>query len=129
MWLGSAALSLLAADIAHAQDGLDLSLFSFGTADVMQLSVLVGVMGAALFSAILLIRERARTAAENVELRAKVADLNGAIRRSDALVNLRDQRLDRLERASAASRISLGTLPAEAGAPDERAPSSPSDAG
>lgn len=119
MWLGSAAVSLLAVDVAHAQDGLDLSLLSFGTADVMQLSVLVGVMGAALFSAILLIRERGRTAAENIELRAKVADLNGAIRRSDALVNLRDQRLIVWNDERRKPEL-LGTLPAEAGAPDER---------
>ena len=40
-----------------------------------------------------LIRERARTSAENVELRGRIADLNAALQRSEALLNLRDQRL------------------------------------
>ena len=119
MWLASTGASLFATDIAHAQDGPALSLSSFGTADVMQMSMLVGVMGAALFSAVILIRERARTAAENVELRAKVADLNGAIRRSDALVNLRDQRLIVWNEERRKPEL-LGSLPAETGAPDDR---------
>ena len=59
----------------------------------MQLAVFVGVTGAALLSAIVLIRERARTSAENVELRSRVADVNAALRRSEALLNLRDQRV------------------------------------
>jgi signal transduction histidine kinase len=116
----SAASSLLVAGAAHAQGGLPGSLFSFGTVEVMQVSMLVGVMGAAMLSAIAMIRERARTAAENVELRVKVADLNAALRRSEALLNLRDQRLivwnDDRRRPEL-----LGTLPAESGAPDERA--------
>jgi signal transduction histidine kinase len=109
----------LAPATAHAQDALSRSIVSFGTADVVQLSVLAGVMGAALLSAIFLIRERARTAAENVELRARVADLHGAIRRSDALVNLRDQRLIVWNEERRKPEI-LGTLPPESGAPDER---------
>ena len=52
-----------------------------------------GVMGAALLSAIFLMRERARTAAENQELRGRIADLNAALQRTDALLNLRDQRV------------------------------------
>ena len=116
----SAASSLFVADLAHAQNGLPGSLFSFGTVEVMQVSMLVGVMGAALLSAIVMIRERARTAAENVELRAKVADLNAAIRRSEALLNLRDQRLIVWNDDRKKPEL-LGTLPAESGAPDERA--------
>ena len=118
--LACAASSLFVADLAHAQNGLTDSLFSFGTVEVMQVSMLVGVMGAALLSAIVMIRERARTAAENVELRAKVADLNAAIRRSEALLNLRDQRLIVWNDDRKKPEL-LGTLPAESGAPDERA--------
>jgi hypothetical protein len=124
----SAGFSILVADLAHAQEPLSAKLFSIGTAEVMQLSMLVGVMGAALISAIVMIRERARTAAENVELRAKVADLNGAIRRAEALLNLRDQRLVVWNDDRRKPEL-LGTLPVESGAPDERAPSSPSAAG
>ena len=52
---------------------------SVGTCEVIQSPVFAGVMGAALLSAIWLIRERARTASENRELRSRVADLNSAL--------------------------------------------------
>ncbi len=112
-------LSLVATGLAHAQDGVAGSLFSIGTVEVMQIAMLVGVMGAALLSAIVMIRERARTAAENVELRARLADLNGAIRRSEALLNLRDQRLIVWNDERKKPEL-LGALPSESGAPDER---------
>lgn len=115
----SSALTLLAAGPAFAQEAAAGSLFSIGAVEVMQISMLVGVMGAALLSAIVMIRERARTAAENTELRAKIADLNGAIRRSEALLNLRDQRVIVWNDDRKKPEL-LGTLPAESGAPDER---------
>ena len=62
LW-SSAASSLLAAGLAHAQEAPARPLLSFGTFEVMQLAMFAGVMGAALLSAIFLIRERARTAA------------------------------------------------------------------
>ncbi|MBX3581749.1 MAG: PAS-domain containing protein [Rhizobiaceae bacterium] len=112
--------ALLAAGPALAQDRLAATLFSFGTFEVIQFSMLAGVMGAALLSAIVLIRERARTAAENVTLRARVADLNGEIRRSEALLGLRDQRLIVWNDEHRKPEL-LGSLPSESGAPDERA--------
>ena len=91
----------------------------FTTVEVIQLAVLIGVMGAALLSAIALIRERARIAAENAELRARIADLNATIQRGDALLNLRDQRL--VVWSSDRQKVELmGALPVEAGAPDDR---------
>jgi len=121
LW-ASAAVFALVPHFAHAQETLAASLlpFSFGTFEVIQVSMLVGVMGAALLSAIFLMRERARSAAENVTLRAKVADLNGAIRRSEALLGLRDQRLIVWNDDHRKPEL-LGTLPAETGAPEERA--------
>ncbi|MCX7302752.1 MAG: ATP-binding protein [Hyphomicrobiales bacterium] len=119
--LGTAsAMPLLAAGPALAQGEATASLFSIGTVEVMQIAVLVGVMGAALLSAIVMIRERARMATENAELRAKVADLNGAIRRSEALLNLRDQRVIVWNDDRKKPEL-LGSLPADSGAPDERA--------
>ena len=61
-----------------------------------------------------------RTAAENVELRGRVADLNAAIQRSEALLNLRDQRVIVWNNDRKKPEL-IGSLPAESGAPDERA--------
>ncbi|HEY6632266.1 MAG TPA: ATP-binding protein [Rhizobiaceae bacterium] len=120
LWTASAS-SMLAAGVAHAQEAAHpRSLFSFNTADVMQLAMFTGVMGAALLSAIFLIRERTRTAAENVELRSRIADLNAAIQRSEALLNLRDQRVIVFNNDRRKPEL-IGSLPVESGAPDERA--------
>lgn len=113
--------SVLLADLAVAQGAAEYPAgLSIGTVEVMQLAVFVGVMGAALLSAIAMIRERARIAAENVDLRARVADLNAAVQRSDALLNLRDQRVVVWAREQQKPEL-LGSLPSEAAAPDDRA--------
>ena len=104
---------------ALAQEGA-LSI-SFSTVEVIQiLAVFTGVVGAALISVIVLIRERGRTSAENVVLRARIADLNASIQRGDALLNLRDQRL--IVWASDRRNVELlGALPADTAAPADRA--------
>jgi signal transduction histidine kinase len=121
--LGATSLStLLAADLAFAQTEAVVrsSGLSVDTVEVIQISMFAGVMGAALISAIVLIRERARTSAENVELRNRIADLNASLQRSDALLNLRDQRV--VVWASEKQKPELvGALPAETGAPEDRA--------
>jgi signal transduction histidine kinase len=92
----------------------------FGTLEVIQFAVFVGVTAAALLSAIVLIRERTRIATENGELRSRIADLNASLQRSDALMNLRDQRVVVWSNDRTKAEL-VGALPAEAGAPDERA--------
>ena len=93
---------------------------SMSTLDVMQLAMFVGVMGAALLSAVWLIRERGRTASQNIELRGRVAELGQSLRRAEALINVRDQRI--VVWANDSTRPDLvGALPAEAGAPEDRA--------
>ncbi|TIQ30433.1 MAG: PAS domain-containing protein [Mesorhizobium sp.] len=92
---------------------------SLSTVEVMQLAMFAGVMGAALVSAIFLIRERARTASQNVQLRARIADVNAALQRSEALLNLRDQRVVVWSSESKKPEL-IGSLPLESGAPDER---------
>jgi hypothetical protein len=89
MFGGAASLLALVPGTAAAAD----QAAAFTTVDVIQLAVLLGVLSAALLSAIALIRERARIAAENVELRGRVADLGAALQRSESLLNLRDQRV------------------------------------
>jgi len=93
---------------------------NISTVEVMQLAVFAGVMGAALLSAVVLIRERAKISAENTSLRSRIADLNASLQRSEALLNLRDQRV--VVWAGEDQRTELvGSLPPESGAPDDRA--------
>ncbi|MDX8480589.1 PAS-domain containing protein [Mesorhizobium sp. VK24D] len=105
---------------AHAETGIARQAGqSVSTVEVMQLAMFVGVMGAALVSAIFLIRERARTSTQNVELRARIADINAALQRSEALLNLRDQRVVVWTSENKKAEL-IGSLPLESGAPDER---------
>lgn len=111
--LGATSLStLLLADIAVAQTDAAVRMagLSVDTFEVMQMAMFTGVMGAALISAIVLIRERARTSGENAELRTRIADLNAALQRSEALLNLRDQRVvvDRREAEAGTDRDTAG---------------------
>src|SRR5690606_16375172 len=82
--------------------------------------VFAGVLGAAMMSAIWLIRERTRVSSENADLRSRVADLNAALNRSEALLNLRDQRVVVFSGDNRKPEL-IGSLPAESGVPDERA--------
>lgn len=92
---------------------------SFAASDVIEVAVFAGIMGAAFLSAIWLIRQRARIAAENLELRARVAELSGALGRSEALLNLKDQRAV-VWGGGADKPAIVGDLPPGCGAPDER---------
>ncbi|RUX77764.1 PAS domain-containing sensor histidine kinase [Mesorhizobium sp. M7A.F.Ca.US.006.04.2.1] len=117
----SALAGPLAGAAAHAETAVaSVAGLSVSAIDVMQLAVFVGVTGAALISAIVLIRERARTSAENVELRSRLADINAALRRSEALLNLRDQRVVVWAAENKKPEL-IGTLPVESGAPEDRA--------
>ncbi|MBA3449172.1 MAG: PAS-domain containing protein [Pseudaminobacter sp.] len=118
----SSLCALLVADAALAQTetAARSSGLGFGTVEVMQLAVFTGIIGAAMISAIALIRERARTAVENGDLRVKIADLNAALQRTDALLNLRDQRLVVWAGDKQKPEL-IGSLPVETGAPDDRA--------
>ena len=91
---------------------------SVSTSDVVQLALFAGITGAAMISAILLIRERARTAAENVKLRERVAELDATQQRSEALLNLRDQRILVWHGDDRKPEL-VGTL-ADSGIPDDR---------
>ncbi len=118
--LGSTALvSLLHVPFAGAQEHLTSAGLSVGAVDVIQLAVFAGAMGAALISAVWMIRERGRIAVDNLALRARVTDLNAAISRSEALLNLRDQRVVVWSNENKKPEIA-GVLPAAAGAPEDR---------
>ncbi|TIX23970.1 MAG: alkaline phosphatase, partial [Mesorhizobium sp.] len=114
LFLATSALAgPLAGAVAHAEiAGAAVAGLSMSAVEVMQLAVFVGVTGTAFLSAIVLIRERARTSAENVELRSRLADINAALRRSEALINLRDQRVVVWAAENKKPEL-IGTLPVE----------------
>jgi len=121
LFLATSALAgpLLAFAARADTGGVHKAASTVGTVEVMQLAVFVGVMGAALVSAIFLIRERARTASQNLQLRARIADVNAALQRSEALLNLRDQRVVVWTADNKKPEL-IGSLPLESGAPDDR---------
>ncbi len=108
-----------AAAAAQTGAGLPLESSPIGTFEVIQFAVFAGVLGAAMLSAIWLIRERTRIATENADLRGRVADLNAALQRSEALLNLRDQRIVAWSGDNRKPEL-IGSLPTESGVPDER---------
>jgi signal transduction histidine kinase len=121
MAASSASVALCAALPALAQEaGQATAGFSFDTLEVIQFATFSGILLAAMISAVWLIRERARTAAENAELRGRVADLGTQAQRADALLNMRGQRVVVWDTEGKRPDL-VGGLPAEAGAPEERA--------
>lgn len=123
-WRGGASLAALLAAMSPgallAQEAIEDIGISVGTLEVIQLAMFVGVMGAALLSAVWMIRERARIADENVSLRNKVAEQGGLLQRAEAMINTRDQKIV-IWHAGQARPDVVGTLPAEMAVPEERA--------
>ncbi len=60
---------------------------------VIEISMFLGAMGAALLSAVWMIRERGKIAGENQSLRLRLADMTASLERSDALLASRDSRI------------------------------------
>ncbi|MEO9336122.1 ATP-binding protein [Mesorhizobium sp. SB112] len=118
--LATSALAGLAFEAHAQQQPLQELGLSVGAVEVIQLAVFAGIIGSALLCAIWLIREKGRIASDNVDLRGRVADLTASLQRSEALLNLRDQRVIIWEREHKKPEI-VGSLTAEAGAPEERA--------
>ena len=92
---------------------------SVGAMEVIQFSMFVGTMGAALLSAGWLIRERSKIANENSELRSRFTDLSLTAQRNEALLNLKDQRVVVWDGQNARADI-VGLLPDDCGAPQDR---------
>jgi signal transduction histidine kinase/PAS domain-containing protein len=92
---------------------------SIGTAEVFQIAIFAGVMGAALISAIWIIRERARIERENGDLRGRIADLSATVQRADALLHVKDQRVVVWMDDHRKPEI-VGQLPPGTGVPEDR---------
>lgn len=107
---------------AGAQEVMELPLLgpaTISTYGALQFAIFAGVMGAALLSAIGLIRLRARSVAENADLKARFAELSDALSRAEALLNLKDQRVVVWPTDGGRPSV-VGDLPIESGAPLER---------
>jgi signal transduction histidine kinase len=98
---------------------MSLEGLSLGTLEVIQLAVFVGITGTAMLSAIWLIRERQRTADENIDLRERLAETGTTLQRAESLLNLNDQRVVVWMNDSRKPDV-VGSLPAETGVPDDR---------
>ncbi|WP_424993205.1 ATP-binding protein [Oceaniradius stylonematis] len=125
--LGGSALASLWAGVAAAQTGPGntsfsslLSMISLDTFEVVQLALFTGAMAAAIGSALWLIRERGRTASQNLALRGKVSALTGRLSQLETLAASEGQRAivwsDEPNKPAAV----IGTLGARSGAPESR---------
>jgi hypothetical protein len=113
------AVTLVLTTVSPASAQVLKSAAPFGVPDIIQLAIFVGAMAAAMLSAAWLIRERGKIAAENQQLRNRIAELDGALQRSGILLDLKDQRV--VVWMSGGSRPELvGSLPDDIGAPEAR---------
>ncbi|WP_439618653.1 ATP-binding protein [Shinella sp.] len=86
------------------------------TTEIVTVSMLLGVMSAAMVSAIWMIRQRGRMEAENRELKAHLADSRHNVSRLQALIGDKNRRIVVWDGLSDKPEF-LGQLPAETGAP------------
>ncbi|MFD1329828.1 ATP-binding protein [Mycoplana ramosa] len=87
-----------------------------GSSEVVTFSVLLGVVSAALFSAIWMIRQRSRLEDENRALRSSVSDTKHRNARLQALISDKNRRIIVWDGFSQKPEL-LGQLPPETGAP------------
>ncbi len=112
-------LALIAAPAAAAAaDELALDQW-LSFSDVILLAVFGGAMSFAILAASWLIRERSRMSAESAELRRRLSDLRATQERTEALVNVADQRIVVWHGADSAPQV-IGRLSKKSGAPEER---------
>ncbi|AWM27054.1 sensor [Sinorhizobium fredii CCBAU 25509] len=113
-----AGTTLLAATDAAAQASAPVARSIFGTSEVVTFSVLIGVISAAMLSAIWLIRQRGNIEAENRALRADLSDANQRISRFQALIADKNRRIVVWDGLAERPEF-LGQLPLETGAPQD----------
>lgn len=86
---------------------------------VIEISMFLGAMGAALLSAVWMIRERGKIAGENQSLRLRLADMTASLERSDALLASRDSRIVIWDGKADKPEV-IGSMPPSSGVPAER---------
>ncbi len=116
-FLASSALAAIAGPaVAAVEDLTSASLFR--SSEVITFSVLIGVISAAMISAVWLIRQRGNIETDNRELTAALADANHRISRFQALIADKNRRIVVWEGLSDKPEF-LGQLPTETGAPQD----------
>lgn len=118
-WLaaGVSAAALLIPGHGVAQPLAGTSLFQ--SSEVVTFSILIGIISAAMLSAIWLIRQRGNVEQENRDLRAALADSNHRISRFEALVADKNHKIVVWDSAGERP-VFLGQLPTDAGGPEDR---------
>ena len=99
---------------AVAQDGGTSQMFS--SAEVIFSSVVMGALGAALLSAVWLVRQRGNMEAETEEMRGALSDAQQRISKYEALIADKNRRIVVWESGASKAEF-LGQLPVETGAP------------
>ncbi|ODR91041.1 PAS domain-containing sensor histidine kinase [Sinorhizobium alkalisoli] len=113
-----ACTALFAASDAAAEVSTPVARTIFGSSEVVTFSVLIGVISAAMISAIWLIRQRGNIEAENRQLRSDLSDANQRISRFQALIADKSRRIVIWDGLAERPEF-LGQLPIETGAPQE----------
>jgi signal transduction histidine kinase/PAS domain-containing protein len=107
---------------AFAADAAQMNVMgvTIGSLEVIQFSMFIGAMGAALLAAVWLIRERGKMSGQNLALRSRIADLTVAIERSDVLLSSRDCRIVVWDSNAQKPEV-IGALSTGSGAPSDQA--------
>lgn len=114
----AACTALFTAGEAAAEVSTPVARSIFGSSEVVTFSVLIGVISAAMISAIWLIRQRGNIEAENRELRSELSDANQRISRFQALIADKNRRIVIWDGLAERPEF-LGQLPVETGAPQD----------
>ncbi len=104
------------ATAAFAQDGGRAAIKLFSSTEVVISSLVVGALGAALLSAIWLVRQRGNMQAETLEMRTALSDAQQRISKYEALIAEKNRRIVVWESGPSKPEF-LGQLPPETGAP------------
>lgn len=115
--LSGTALSGLAT-AALAQQSTTEAARLFSSTEVVVSSVVLGALGAALLSAVWLVRQRGNMEAETQEMRSALSDAQQRISKYEALIADKNRRIIIWEGGASKPEF-LGQLPAETGAPQQ----------
>ncbi len=115
IWISGTALAGFAAPVV-ANETSPMHARLFTSSEMVASSLVLGVISAALLSAVWLIRQKGNIESESREMRSALSDANQKISRYQALIADKNRRIVIWEERSSQPEI-LGQLPGETGAP------------